>query len=290
MVVRLVLGLLIIVSCLAVALRRIVFLARLITSGQPAPGRFEDLPGRIKAQVIEVFGQKRLLKWSVPGLAHFFTFWAFVILFATIIEAVGALFDRDFAFPIIGHWRILGFAEDLIGTLLLLSLITFAIIRRRNSPARERRASRFYGSHTTAAWVVLGMIALVAITLFGYRGPQINTGHYPYAEHAGWTFTSWLTAQALDPLGNSANSFLETFFILAQVAVIFGFLVIVTYSKHLHIFIAPINVTTKRDPNGVALGALQPMMSNGKPLDFEQADPETDTFGIGKVEDFTWKG
>src|SRR3954468_8767388 len=289
MLVRLVVGLGIIVITLAVALRRIAFLTRLITSGQPSPGRLTDLPDRIKAQVVEVFGQKRLLKWSVPGAAHFITFWAFVILFATIVEAVGALFDRDFAFPLIGHWRLLGFAEDLIGTLLLLALATFAVIRRRNAPARQERASRFYGSHTKAAWGVLGMIALVAITLFGYRGPQINTGHYPYAEHSGWTFTSWVVAKALDPLGQSANSFLETFFILAQVAVVFGFLVIVTYSKHLHIFIAPINGTTKRDPNGVALGALQPMISKGKPLDFEQADPETDTFGVGKVEDFGWK-
>jgi Fe-S oxidoreductase len=288
MLVRLVVGLGIIAITLAVALRRIVFLARLITSGQPAPGRLSDLPDRIKAQVVEVFGQVRLLKWSVPGAAHAITFWAFVILFATIVEAFGALFDRDFAFPIIGHWRLLGFAEDAIGTLLLIALATFAVIRRQHDPAREERSSRFYGSHTKAAWVVLGMIALVAITLFGYRGPQINTGHFPFQDHSGWTFTSWLVAKALHPLGQSVNSFLETFFILAQIAVIFGFLVFVTYSKHLHIFIAPINVTTKRDPNGVALGALQPMMSKGKVLDFEQADPENDTFGVGKVEDFGW--
>src|SRR6202522_4366114 len=27
-----------------------------------------------------------------------------------------------------------------------------------------------------------------------------------------------------------------------------------------------------------------------KVLDFEEADPDTDTFGIGKVEDLSWKG
>lgn len=32
------------------------------------------------------------------------------------------------------------------------------------------------------------------------------------------------------------------------------------------------------------------MMSQGKPLDFEEADPDEDTFGRGKIEDFTWKG
>ena len=43
-----------------------------------------------------------------------------------------------------------------------------------------------------------------------------------------------------------------------------------------------------RRPN--ALGALQPMRSGGKVLDFEEADPDTDIFGLGKIEDFTWKG
>jgi Fe-S oxidoreductase len=32
------------------------------------------------------------------------------------------------------------------------------------------------------------------------------------------------------------------------------------------------------------------MMSNGAPLDFEEADPEKDQFGVARVEQFTWKG
>ena len=66
-----------------------------------------------------------------------------------------------------------------------------------------------------------------------------------------------------------------------------AFLIIVAYSKHLHIFLAPINVSAKRFPK--ALGPLPVMTSGGKPIDFE--DPgEDDVFGRGKVEDFTWKG
>jgi len=289
-IIRLVIGLGIMAVSLAVAGRRVLFLGQLITSGQPSPGRLRDLPKRLWIQVVEVFGQRRLLKWSIPGVAHFVTFWAFVILTLTIIEAVGALFDAHFAIPLIGHWRLVGFAEDLIGTLLLVSLATFAVIRREEDPAKKERSSRFYGSHTGPAWLVLFMISMVAITLFGYRGPQINNGTFPYSDHPWWTFTSNVVAKVLHPLGHDANVVLETFFILAQVAVIFGFLVIVVYSKHLHIFLAPINVSTKRnpEPDKPSLGAALPMMSNGKPLDFEQADPETDVFGVGKVEDFTW--
>ena len=48
---------------------------------------------------------------------------------------------------------------------------------------------------------------------------------------------------------------------------ILAFLVIVVYSKHLHIALAPINVATKRVPDG--LGALLPVTdAGGKPIDF----------------------
>ena len=91
----------------------------------------------------------------------------------------------------------------------------------------------------------------------------------------------------LHPAG-AANKGIETTFILLQLAVIMAFGVFVTYSKHLHIVIAPINVLFSRRPNG--LGPLEPMRSNGKVLDFEEADPDEDVFGIGKVEDLSWKG
>ena len=50
-----------------------------------------------------MFGQRKLLKWSVPGIAHFLTFWGFIILILTIIEAYGDLFSKTFAIPCIGH-------------------------------------------------------------------------------------------------------------------------------------------------------------------------------------------
>ncbi|MGH3472463.1 MAG: (Fe-S)-binding protein, partial [Nocardioidaceae bacterium] len=53
------------------------------------------------------------------------------------------------------------------------------------------------------------------------------------------------------------------------------------------------NIWFKREASGrPALGALQPMMAGGKPIDFENIDEldEDTAFGVGKVEDFTWKG
>jgi Fe-S oxidoreductase len=286
MVLRLVIGLGVTVVALAVAGRRLWWLYRLVTSGQPAPGRLTSVGGRLRAEVAEVLGQRRLLRWSVPGLAHAFTFWGFVILGATILEAYGALFDKDFHIPLVGRWGLLGFLEDLFAVAVLVGLATFAVLRIRQAPGRLHRASRFYGSHTGPAWRILGMIFLVVLTLLLYRGAQVNTGVFPF-DHSGWAFASLGVAKVLAPLGTGANEVVETVFVLGQIVVIMAFLVLLTYSKHLHIALAPINVATKRLPHG--LGALLPIESGGKPVNFE--DPgDDDIFGRGKVEDFTWKG
>ncbi|HEX3188687.1 MAG TPA: (Fe-S)-binding protein [Streptosporangiaceae bacterium] len=282
-------GLALTVIALAVAGRRLWWLKRLAFTGQPAPERVAAVrahPGRdVETQATEVIGQRKLLKWSVPGAAHAATFWGFIVLLLTIIEAYGNLFSRTFAIPGIGHWAFIGFIEDLFAVGVLVGIATFTVIRLRNNPSKEGRKSRFFGSHTGAAWVVLGMIFLVIATLLLYRGAQINTGVFPY-EHGA--FASQIVGHWLHPLGTGVNSVLEVVFLLGQIAVVMAFAVIVVYSKHLHIALAPLNVLFSRRPN--ALGPLEPMRSNGKVLDFEEADPDTDVFGLGKIEDFTWKG
>jgi len=288
-VLRIVVGLVLTVAALAVAGRRLWWLKSLALSGQPAPDRIEaaraHLGRDLETQATEVIGQRKLLQWSIPGAAHAATFWGFIVLVLTIIEAYGDLFSRTFAIPGIGHWPAIGFIEDLFAVGVLAGIITFTVIRLRNNPHKEGRRSRFFGSHTTAAWVVLGMIFLVIATLLLYRGAQINTGVFPYKHGA---FASQIVGHWLRPLGSGVNSVLEAVFILAQIGVIMVFAVIVVYSKHLHIALAPLNILFSRRPN--ALGALEPMRSNGKVLDFEEADPDTDVFGLGKIEDFTWKG
>ncbi len=287
----LVIGLLMNVIALPIVGRRVVFLYRLITSGQPAPGRIEGVTGRlgatVKRQVVEVFGQKKLLKWSIPGAAHFFVFWAFVILASVYLEAYGALFDSSFAIPLIGHWALLGFVQDFIALMALAGIITFAAIRIRNSPERLGRQSRFKGSHLGGAWVVLFMIFNVIWSLFLFRGAASALGNLPYDSGA---FASIAVGNLLDGMDHGTLEFLEHLGLLLHIGIMLVFLVDVVHSKHLHIFVAPINVMFGRQP--MALGAATPMMSGGKPVtmeDLEELDEDA-KLGVGAVEDFTWKG
>ena len=286
---RLVVGLLATAIVLVFAARRVQFLTKLIRSGQPVgdeAGRKDDIPDRIKAQFTEVFGQKRLLKWSIPGIAHFFTMWGFFILATVYLEAYGVLFNPEFHIPIVGRWDGLGFLQDFFAVAVLLGIIVFSIIRLRSEPKEHGRSSRFYGSHTGGAWLILFMIFLVIATYAFFRGASVNAlgDAFPYGRGA---FFSHGMAALLAPLGTTANVWIETIALMGHIGVMLAFLLIVLHSKHLHIGLAPINVTFKRLPN--ALGPLLPVEHQGQPVNFE--DPAEDAvLGRGKIEDFTWKG
>ncbi|MEX0580918.1 MAG: heterodisulfide reductase-related iron-sulfur binding cluster [Mycobacterium sp.] len=285
--IRLIIGLAMTAIVGLLALKRVRWLTKLISSGQPTSderGRKNHLGERLGNQVREVFGQTRLLRWSIPGIAHFFTMWGFFVLATVYLEAYGVLFDPKFHLPVVGRWDILGFLQDFFAVAVLLGIITFAVIRLRAEPKEHGRSSRFYGSHTGGAWLILFMIFNVIWTYALFRGSAVNNGHLPYGPAA---FLSHGVAALLRPLGGQANEIIETVALLLHIGVMLVFLLIVLNSKHLHIGLAPLNVTFKRLPN--ALGPLLPMESKGELIDFE--DPAEDAvFGRGKIEDFSWKG
>ncbi|MBO0845406.1 MAG: 4Fe-4S dicluster domain-containing protein, partial [Nocardioides sp.] len=294
----LILGLLLNAIALPIAWRRVGFLYRLISSGQPAPDRVEGVTGRVgaavKTQIVEVFGQKKLLKWNVPGAAHFFVFWAFVILATVYLEAYGSFISLlfgadqlDWAIPVVGHWPVLGFLQDFIAMMAFFGICTFVWIRLRNAPQDLGRRSRFFGSHLSGAWITLFMIFNVIWTMFLFRGASSALGNLPYTSGA---FISIGVGNLLDGLSHGALEALEGIGLLLHIGVMLVFLIFVLNSKHLHIFVAPINVLFGRRP--VALGAVKPMMSAGKPLtldDIEDLDEDT-LLGVGSITDFSWKG
>ncbi len=282
MPVRIAIGIAVTVVCVAIAGRRFHWISRLVRAGQPAPERLRrDLAKKAEAEVTEVAGQRKLLKWTVPGLAHFFTMWGFTILLFTIVEAYGDLFDPTFHIPGIGTSPVLGFLEDFFATAVLVALGVFTVIRIKNAPARRERASRFYGSHTDAAWLTLLLIFGVIATLLLYRGAQVDTKprQFPYD---GWAFASHAIGAGFSGLSPGACTALATAFLLMNIAVITGFLVFVSYSKHLHIFVAPFNVAFSRRPR--ALGGLDKTPD----MDMENVTEDT-VFGVGFIENFTWK-
>ena len=297
--VRLILGVLIVAVGLTVAGRRLGYLYRVGKLGQKVePWRMPAAGVAIKAELSEVAAQRKLLRWTGPGLAHAAVFWGFCVLLFTIVEAFGALFNPTFQIPVIGNWPVVGFLEDLFALLCLGAVIAFAIIRVRETPKDRGRSSRFFGSHLGPAWIVLLGILGVVITVLLTRATQINAqrvglpqddGSRPLAFLEG-AFASQTLASVFEPLGTHTNEVLETVFLLLGLVVLLGFTVFVTYSKHLHILASLPNVALARRPN--ALGAVPMIYADGKAIDLDSMDEldEDTPLGVGAVEDFTWKG
>ncbi len=240
--------------------------------GRPDNRKPINVGRKLKDQIVVVLGQRKLLQWTVPGVMHFFIFWGFVILFTTIVEAFGAVYQEGFHIPLIGQWGPLGALQDFFVVAVLLGIsIAFAI-------RKVERPGRFRGSHLKEADYILFAIAGIMITILLTRAAEISLGHFPY--DTAWTPVSDAVAQLFEGLSLEAREAFDTVFLWWHSLIILGFLVYLTYSKHLHIITSGANVLfTSERPKG----ALKPMH-----IDLE-AMSEDDTFGASKITDLTWK-
>nr|MDT0662800.1 (Fe-S)-binding protein [Micromonospora sp. DSM 115978] len=271
------------------AARAVLRMVAVIRLGQPDPARFTDRGTRLRAMLTETVGHTRMLRWSVVGAAHWFVMVAFVVLSLLVLEAYFEVVSPTGGLPVIGSWGLYGIATELIGVLGLVGILVLIGIRLRNRPADAGRRSRFTGSTMWQGYFVEAVIVAVLICGFLIRGFKVATDHFEYpawgtpVSHAiGAVLPDWEAGVSVTALVKIAISM--TWLIVIALNVTMG----VAW----HRFAAFFNIFFKRDPARPqsGLGALRPMSSGGKPLDFEEADPEKDQFGVAQVEQFTWKG
>jgi len=243
---------------------------------------------RLGTLLTEFLGHTRMLKWGVVGAAHWFVMIGFGALVLTLVEAVGDTFNPDFELPWLGHQAWWGMFVEIIAATTVLGIGYLIVVRQRAHPRRVGLRSRFTGSTFWQAYFVESVILSIGVLIFLIRGFKAANGYLPYPQWAApislW-LGSWLPAW---PAAVSITA-------LAKVIISMVWAIVIARNLSMgvawHRFLAFFNIYFKREDDGsTALGALKPMMSGGEVLDLEEADPEKDTFGVGKVEDFSWKG
>jgi Fe-S oxidoreductase len=252
---------------------RVRFLAGLVRSAAPSQRaqRIGDTPRRVRNEAEIVLGQSKLLQRLGPGLMHAFIFWGFLVLVPTILIALIGLVDKHSTLPWLGHQGWYALLVDIFCVLVLAGVIAAVYIRK------VQRPNRFKGSHLGEADLILAMIATVVISLLLWHATRIalHLNEWP----ASWSPVS----NALSHLfaNDQTTRVLERVFVWIHVLTILTFLAYLPRSKHLHIFVAAINVWFGRTRAG---GRLEP-------LTFDDPDiPEDDLrFGAGAAKDLTWK-
>ncbi|GAA4217064.1 (Fe-S)-binding protein [Actinocatenispora rupis] len=280
------------VAAVVMAARAVRHFVRLFRVGAADPDRFTDKGRRTGTMLREILGHTRMLKWTRIGVAHWFVMVAFGALIFTLVEAHGEVSNPRFHWPLFGGWAVYGLVMELIAGLCWLG-ISFLIVTRWINLPRWKSRSRFLGSTAWQAYYVEWTVFTICASIFAIRAFKVAAGDFPYP--------TWATplSHGLGALfsGLSESTALNLVTVAALVKILVSWIWFIVISLNLtmgvawHRFLAFFNIFFKRNADGaVALGPLRPMMSGGKPLDFEEADPEKDPFGVSQVEQFTWKG
>ncbi|MFI9052574.1 (Fe-S)-binding protein [Streptomyces sp. NPDC053427] len=274
--------------------RAILQIFRFMRLGQsvPAGTRTQDPTQRTVTVVKEFLGHTRMNRWGIVGVAHWFVAVGFFSLLLTIVNAIGQLFKADWLLPIIGEWTPYNVFVEFVGTMTALGILTLIVIRQLNRPDKPGRKSRFAGSNIGQAYFVEAVILIVGVCIFmlhALEGAQHHVDGYEASFFVSYPVVSWLEGMDVSTLQN-----LTYFFAGLKIATSFIWMITVALKTDMgvawHRFLAFPNIWFKREASGdVALGALQPMTSEGKAIDFE--DPgEDDQFGVSQIEHFSWKG
>ncbi len=270
------------------AVRRMLAVIRL---GQPDPTRSDRKGQRLRTMLVETLGHTRMLKWTWIGVAHWFVMVGFILLSSLVLQAYFEVVSPTAQIPILGGWVVFGLVTEWISVLGIPAIGYLMVQRLRARPGRLRpgRPSRFAGSTMWQGYFVEWVVLLVLVCGLLIRGIAAAGGHLP--------FPTWAA-----PVSHGLGSFLPdsgnllTLVALVKILISMTWAIViglnVTMGVAWHRFLAFPNIFFKRTAaaDRPALGGLRPMTSNGELLNFEEADPESDQFGVAQVEQFSWKG
>ncbi|MGO0577395.1 heterodisulfide reductase-related iron-sulfur binding cluster [Ornithinimicrobium panacihumi] len=266
--------------------------------GQPAVRT--DQPGaRTVTLLREFLGHTRMARKPVVAVAHWFVMISFGLLFLTLLTAYGQLFNPHFALPLIGHFAPYEWLTELFGWAAVIGIIVLIAIRQRNHPRSRERRSRFWGSTFWEAYFVEAVILGVGLCIVALRAMEYAAGRAlgeSWATATHFPLTSWLGGMLE---GVSVGTLENAIVVVALLKILISMTWMLTIANiptmgvAWHRFLAFFNIWFKRHPEGrTSLAELQPIAVKGEPVDFENIEEldEDAALGVGKIEDFTWKG
>ncbi|MEU2432630.1 MULTISPECIES: (Fe-S)-binding protein [unclassified Streptomyces] len=278
----------------ALIARAVAQIYRFVKLGQPVPAgsRTDNPKARTITLAKEFLGHTRMNRWGIVGFAHWFVAIGFLTLPPTLAQAYGQLFRADWTLPVLGGFLPFEMYIEFIGLMTVVGIVVLMAIRLLNLPSRAGRKSRFAGSKAWQAYFVEYVILTIGLAILALRGLEGAIHHVDHYEAA--YFVSYPLVLAFD--GLSVPTLQTLIYLAAMIKIGTSLIWMITVSLNTnmgvawHRFLGFPNIWFKRNATGEsALGALQPMTSGGRPIDFEDPD-EDDVFGVSQVEQFSWKG
>jgi Fe-S oxidoreductase len=231
-------------------------------------GRPSDLPAapavRWRRLAAGMLGHRTLLKDARSGLMHLVMFYGFIILQFGAIDLIGKGLAPGWHLPLGAAYPAFRLLQDLTVFLVLLAAGYAGYRRYVEKLPRLKRGWK--------AGVVLMFIGgLMLSVLLSQGAERIWKGESPSWGQPFSSLVSGLFAGA----GEAAAGGFFYLFWWVHLLILLSFLVYVPQSKHAHLLFAPVNVFLRK------IGAPGKLA----PIDF--ADESAESYGVGKIEDFT---
>src|SRR5713101_3860235 len=115
---------------------RVAYLSRLMLQGKPA-ARWDNIPARLRAVLVFVVGQLRLLRGDFwPGLMHATIFWGFIILTLGTLEFFGKGVTESFSLLGLERTSAYLIVQDFFDLAVLVAVAYAAFRRLVTKPPR----------------------------------------------------------------------------------------------------------------------------------------------------------
>ncbi len=261
------------------------------------PNDIKDHPNeRLKNVLLIAFGQQKMFKKITPAVLHFFIYAGFLIINLEVLEfiidgIVGT--HRVFAPFLGGLYPVLMNLFEFLAVAVLIACVCF-LVRRNVTKVERFQSPEIKGWAKLDANLILTIeIVLMAAILTMNASDQLLQSREPhhYVSTGSIFFSSFLTP-IFSNLSTPALIFIERFAWWFHIIGILGFTVYVTYSKHLHIFLAfPNTYYSNLEQKGHVKN--MPIVTNevksmlGLPSE-TAATTEPGRFGAKDINDLTW--
>lgn len=224
----------------------------------------QELGTRLKIFFVQVFGQTKLMKDPKSGIMHLVVFYGFIILQFGALDIIVKGFGFE-GLPIPGY-DVFVLTQELTVFLILLA-IGYAAYRRYGEKLPRLKKG----------WkpsIVIFLIISLMISVLG----TLAFERVFHSLEASWfaPITSFIAAP-FQGFGTTVGAIGFYTFWWIHLLILLSFLIYVPQSKHFHLIVAPINIFLGRTDS---VGRLEK-------LDLE--DENAESFGVGKIEDFTQK-
>ncbi|MDN7244784.1 (Fe-S)-binding protein [Planococcus shenhongbingii] len=231
----------------------------------------ENFKERFRKVMVNVFGQKKLMKDKKSGTIHVMFFYGFLLVQASAIDFIIKGLVPGAHLPLGPLYPAFVFFQEIV-TLTILAAVVWAFYRRYiEKLVRLKRGWK-------SGLVLIFIGGLMVTVLVGNGAGMIWQGHEAaWNEPVASVFATLFSAL---PITAAAVIFYVMWW--AHLLFLLTFLVYVPQSKHAHLIFGPVNTWFHRVDH---VGRL-------KPINFEEMEDNEDedampSFGVGKITDFS---